>query len=239
MSRIDDTGGRGRPSEELLNSFVDDQLAPEEKGRLFVEIAQDEGLSRQACELRKLHDLVQFAYRNPPRPVEDGSSGSRRTSRSIAMGMALIAGLAAGWFIHLGTSPSVIPEVASASASEPLKVLMHINDSDSVNLAQSLDEVESLMAEFNRTGQNARVEVIINGDGLVLVREDVTLFADRIAHLQKTHDNLTFMACQNTIDRLKNDSGIVAKLLPGVTVIDSGVAQLMRRQQQGWAYIQG
>jgi 3alpha(or 20beta)-hydroxysteroid dehydrogenase len=28
-----------------------------------------------------------------------------------------------------------------------------------------------------------------------------------------------------------------ARLLPGVTVIDSGVAQLMRLQQQGWAYI--
>jgi intracellular sulfur oxidation DsrE/DsrF family protein len=47
-----------------------------------------------------------------------------------------------------------------------------------------------------------------------------------------------FEACKNSIDRLRRDKGIVAKLLPGVVVIDSGVAQLMRRQNQGWAYIQ-
>ena len=42
---------------------------------------------------------------------------------------------------------------------------------------------------------------------------------------------------QNTIDRLKREHGITARLLPDVIVIDSGVAQIMRRQQQGWAYI--
>jgi hypothetical protein len=47
-----------------------------------------------------------------------------------------------------------------------------------------------------------------------------------------------FVACQNTIDRLKSERGISAKLLPEAVVIDSAVAQIMRRQQQGWAYIQ-
>jgi intracellular sulfur oxidation DsrE/DsrF family protein len=81
------------------------------------------------------------------------------------------------------------------------------------------------------------VEVVINGEGLNLVRTDVTAFADRIARMQKQYGNLVFAACQNTMERLKREQGIDARLLPGVTVIDSGVAQLMRRQQQGWAYI--
>jgi intracellular sulfur oxidation DsrE/DsrF family protein len=47
-----------------------------------------------------------------------------------------------------------------------------------------------------------------------------------------------FVACQNTIDRLKREQGVIAQLLPEAVVIDSAVAQIMRRQQQGWAYIQ-
>jgi intracellular sulfur oxidation DsrE/DsrF family protein len=238
MSTLQGPGGTPRPSDELLNSFVDDQLAREEKGRLFVQVAQDENLSREVCELRKLHELVQFAYRDPPGAPRGDASGGR-ASLNIAAGLALMVGLALGWFLHQETPGDAARRMATAEAEKPLKVLLHIADDDTMRLAQALDEVESVLAQFRRTGQNARLEVIINGNGLALVREDVTPFADRIQQIQKTYDNVAFLACQNTIDRLRHDTGIVARLLPGVTVIDSGVAQLMRRQQQGWAYIQG
>jgi intracellular sulfur oxidation DsrE/DsrF family protein len=44
---------------------------------------------------------------------------------------------------------------------------------------------------------------------------------------------IELVTCQNTIDRLKRERGITARLLPGVVVIDSGVAGIMRRQQEG------
>src|SRR4030066_349022 len=64
-----------RFSDEFLNAFVDNQIAAEEKSRAYVEIHQDEGLNRQVCELRKLHDLVQLAYRDPPAPPVHAVSG--------------------------------------------------------------------------------------------------------------------------------------------------------------------
>ena len=56
--------------------------------------------------------------------------------------------------------------------------------------------------------------------------------------MQKEYHDLTFVACQNTIYRYQKELGLTAKLLPGVVIIDSGVAQIMRRQLQGWAYLQ-
>ncbi len=53
----------------------------------------------------------------------------------------------------------------------------------------------------------------------------------------REYDNLQFVACQNTIDQLKRDRGVTARLLPGVIVTDSGVAEIMRRQREGWVYI--
>ncbi len=121
---------------------------------------------------------------------------------------------------------------------DTIKVLIHVNSSSAARSTEALDEIENLVRHYREQRQNARVEVVMNGDGLGLVRADVTRFAERIRRMQQEYDNLTFAACQNTIVRLKREQGITAKLLPGVTVIDSGVAQIMRRQQQGWAYIQ-
>jgi hypothetical protein len=117
------------------------------------------------------------------------------------------------------------------------KVLIHIAYDDTLRLDQSLDEVESLLRYYRDNRQDARVEVVINGKGLELVRVESSVFASRIQYLQKEFDNLTFAACQNTIDRLQRERGILVHLLPGVIIIDSGMAELMRRQNQGWTYL--
>lgn len=131
-----------------------------------------------------------------------------------------------------------VPYRPGPASGDTIKVLIHVSSVAAAHNPGALDEIESLVRYYRDQRQSARVEVVMNGEGLNLVRVDTTRFAERIRRMQEEHDNLTFAACQNTIQRLKREHGITAKLLPGVTVIDSGVAQIMRRQQQGWAYIQ-
>jgi len=289
-----------RFSDEFLNSFVDNQLAPEEKSRTYVEISADPELNRQVCELRKLHDLVQFAYQNVPAPPR--SANPTRTSRGRwASAAAAIVILTAGVTIGLkletqdkgpvqassvlvaktakgagnsratlrsamaGAPKTSLHRAAIAKAAvEPVrlvtgtetildtprsindvhignvrnKVLIHIAHDDQQRLAQALEEIEGLMRYYRETGQSAHVEVVINGRGMELVRVDKSTHAREIARLQKNYDNLTFAACQNTIDRLKREDGIDVHLLPGVVITDSGMAEIMRRQHQGWTYLQ-
>jgi len=131
----------------------------------------------------------------------------------------------------------LLPYKPQFIADSTAKVLIHVSQADAARSPETLDEIENLVRFYREQHQSARVEVVINAGGLDLVRADTTRFAERIRRMQRDYDNLTFAACQNTIDRLKREHGITARLLPGVTVIDSGVAQIMRRQQQGWAYI--
>lgn len=131
-----------------------------------------------------------------------------------------------------------MPYRPGPASGDAIKVLIHVSSITAAHNPGALDEIESLVRHYRDQRQSARVEVVMNGEGLNLARVDTTRFAERIRRMQEEYDNLTFAACQNTIQRLKREHGITAKLLPGVTVIDSGVAQIMRRQQQGWAYIQ-
>lgn len=237
-------------SEEFLNAFVDDQLGPEEKSRALIELSRDEALNRQVCELRKLRDLVRMAYADvqPPSAEARASASSRRLGLGVAAAVTLALGVVLGWTLHerpADAPPAVqapgtmLVEAAPEDAGEAqLKIVVHLNESTPKRVEQTLDELESLLKLYRSTGQVARVELVVNGDGLALLRSDLSPAPERVRRMQQDYDNLTFIACQNTIDRLKRDTGVVARLLPGVVVIDSGVAQLMRRQNQGWAYIQ-
>jgi uncharacterized protein len=289
-------------SDEFLNAFVDDQLAPEEKSHVYLRINQDEALNRRVCELRSLRDLVQLAYKNPPPAPSAGAAvktGGRRFGFNVAAGLTLVLGVLLGWLLHspierqaatptmasetviakvmpsdkptaVSSKPDApaprrvvprqlaapVPAVETAPiqvaavplpdftptaplpAGDQMKVLFHVGQGGKAYHKDALDEVEALLEYYRASGQRARVEVVINSDGLNLVRHDTTAHRERIDRMQKLYDNLTFAACQNTIDRLKREHGITAQLLPGVVVIDSGVAQIMRRQLQGWAYIE-
>ncbi len=229
-------------SEEFISAFVDNELTPEEKAQFYARLADDEALNLEVCELRKVRDLVATAYKNvprPERPMTTIAATGRKYRTGLAAGFALIVGVVGGWFLHQSQGPQLQTVVQARSGSEDLaKVLFHVSDNDMAHLKTVLDEVENLMKFYRRTHQKARVEVIINGSGLGLVMAGVSPFPVRIQRMQKEYLDLTFVACQNTIDRVQRENGVTARLLPGVVVIDSGVAQIMRRQHQGWAYIQ-
>lgn len=241
-------------SDEFLNAFVDDQLAPEEKSRVYPVINSDKALNQRVCELRKTRDLVQLAYKNPPaaQPAHE-QPVRRRLSSNIAAGLILAVGVALGWTLRdNGVTGEPAARVAgnetARRAAEPgngatthageMKIVLHLNKGGSDSMRDVLDEAENVIKFYRAQKQAARVEVITNGDGLNLLRADKSPFAQRIARMQKQYDNLVFAACQNTIDRLKREQGIQAQLVPEAIVIDSGVAQIILLQQQGWAYIQ-
>lgn len=246
-------------SDEFLNAFVDDQLAPEEKGRAYISINNDDALNRQVCELRKIRDLVQFAYKELPASAAPGPRAGR-LGANIAAGLILATGVGLGWLLHQpGSAPEQTARVAApeamatatvekprsappakpmVTAANEIKVLFHLNSDKPERIQEVLDEAEALLKFYQSAGQIARVQVITNGDGLNLLRTDKSPDPERVRAMLKTYDNLSFAACQNTIDRLKREQGITAELLPGASVVDSGVAQIILRQQQGWIYIQ-
>lgn len=229
-------------SDELIHAFVDDQLTPEEKAQVYARLAGNKALNREICEIRKVRDLVQLAYKETPMPARAQATSivDSKYSLGLAAGLALLVGGIGGWFLHQAPTPLNVAMPQGAPASDvAAKVLFHVSDSDEKHLETVLDDVEDLMKFYRRSHQKARVEVITNGGGLSLLIAGISPYAERISQMQKKYDGLTFVACQNTIDRFQQELGFSAKLLPGVVVIDSGVAQIMRRQHQGWAYIQG
>ena len=85
--------------------------------------------------------------------------------------------------------------------------------------------------------QKVRIEILTNGGGLMLVEESAAPYTQRVQALAKQYDNLGLIACQRALDTLKKDKGIELDLVPEASVVESAMNQVIKRQQEGWAYI--
>lgn len=236
-------------SQEFLNAFIDDQLDPDEKARAYLLLSQNEDFNRRVCEGRHMRDLMQLAFRDvgegTPRTAHSGSHLHERRILALAL---LLAGIMIGWglrtpFWH--SHAAVTAQIAGASEPVPrpvalpieAKVLFHLNSGSHRRMREVLDEAQNLLTIYQKQGRPAQVEIIANGRGINLLRSHHSPFAARIAELHNEYANLRFAACQNTIDRIEREQGVVPHLLPQAVIVDSGVAQIIRLQQRGWAYI--
>ena len=80
------------------------------------------------------------------------------------------------------------------------------------------------------------VEIVANQTGLDILRAGKSPYAKRLEKLRATYPNLTYIACHQTADRLR-ENGVAVKLLPGVHYAPTALDEIVKRMQQGWVYI--
>ena len=221
-----------RFSEEQLNAFVDDELDPEEKHRVFSEASHCEELDQRLCKQRKVKELVKFAYEDVPRPGRQGPAPLGRGgffSRALVASLLLAVGVAAGFLGRQATGPA--PDEAIV-AVEAHSYLLHVASGDARDMAAALQRAEFLLASAPEDGP-CHVEIVANEQGLNLLRSDVTQFASEISLLQA--NDVVFYACSKTIQRLE-ENGVEVRLVPHTIADYTALDRVVMRMQEGWTY---
>jgi uncharacterized protein len=231
---------------EYLNAFVDGELAADERERVMGLLESDPEFKMRACELRTLKEMVKGAYAESPAVPARSHVGGLRSGfkQAIAAGLLLALGLGGGWMAHdrIGFEPGYdrllgLPggyqAISLAEQVDPGKIILHLDSGDPGRLASVLDLAEKLLRQH---GESARLEIVANSYGLDLLRADVTPLAPRIADMARRHANLSFIACGQTVARLKRD-GVRVELLPEAHAATSAISEIMTRMGQGWVYV--
>jgi uncharacterized protein len=222
-------------SEEQLNAFVDGELDPEEKSRLYNESAKSPELDRRLCQLRKLKELVRHGYDDIPaakRPRGPTLRQSGPFGGAFVAGLLIALGAAAGYLGHgmIGAEPASTP---AAPIPEPAgNYLLHVVSGDPEQMYSALEHARYLL-ESSDEGEVPRVEIVANERGLDLLRSDVTPFADEISALQK--NNVVFYACARSILRLE-EKGVKVILVPDTRQDYTALDRVVMRMQDGWKY---
>lgn len=122
--------------------------------------------------------------------------------------------------------------VTGFSAERNHRVVFEVSGGDPEQWQAVLANVENLQKAFGP--KNTEIEVVAHGKGIGLLRTSNSRMADRLAQL--TDSGVVLAACSNTMRRMKISK---QDLFPFVTVVDSGVAEIVRKQEAGWAYLKG
>lgn len=228
-----------------LHALVDGELPPAQQAALLDALRQDPELAREACELRQLKAMVQAAYplEEPPKPAAPARAG--RGFAAAAIALALIIGGTAGWQLRPAAQQDRLVvldhqgrgQAPATAESDETRIVVHVTGDDMRNAGDLLDEIEGLLTAYQQEGKPLRVEVVSHGKGLALLREGLSTQKDRIRDLSREFSNLTFVACLNTMERLRVEKGIEVQLVPEAEVTRAGIARVVKRRREGWTYI--
>ncbi len=150
--------------------------------------------------------------------------------RSMSLLSVVLVGLmTAGW---LSSTPNMTAKADSGKGLVEGKhrVVFEVTLEGAEQWTAALNNVENLRKAFG--ADNTQIEVVGHSKGLGLMLSKNVELAARMKQLAE--GGVVFAACENSM-RKKNVTK--ADLLPFVTTVDSGVAEVVRKQEAGWAYL--
>jgi hypothetical protein len=109
------------------------------------------------------------------------------------------------------------------------KVVIQLNTADTAAWSSTIGNIKNLQKIWPGTIQ---VEVVVHGKGLDLLVAAKTHLANEVIGLSK--EGVVFSACENSMRKHNIDK---SQLLKEAFTVPSGVAELVLKQEAGWAYL--
>ncbi|MFZ6746677.1 DsrE family protein [Undibacterium sp. JH2W] len=141
-------------------------------------------------------------------------------ARSLMMAMLIIG---------LGQGQALAQQDARTQVVQKTKVVFQVSDGDSRKWDLALNNIKNVIKDMGR--DNIEVEVVAYGPGIDMFKFESPA-ASRIEEVIKMGAHVVI--CENTMRAQKISK---ADMLENLGYVEAGVSQLIKRQQQGYAYI--
>jgi intracellular sulfur oxidation DsrE/DsrF family protein len=117
----------------------------------------------------------------------------------------------------------------SMAAQQKAKIVLQVSDNDPAKWNLALNNARNAQDDLGK--DNIDIEIVVYGPGIHMLRMEATT-ATRVTQAIKS--GISIVACENTMTAQKINK---ADMHDAISYVPAGVIQLMKRQQQGWAYI--
>ncbi len=120
-------------------------------------------------------------------------------------------------------------QTESASSVKTHRVLFEVTMEGNEQWTGVLNNVENLRKAL---GEATEIEVVAHSKGLGMLLAKDNASTERMKKLSEA--GVVFAACENT---MKKKHVTKDQLVPFATTTDSGVAEVVRKQEAGWSYL--
>lgn len=105
--------------------------------------------------------------------------------------------------------------------------VFHLNEADHQKHVSVLRNIRHLIEELN---DGSPVELVVHGPGIDAVKKSAHAAGDVKDGLER---GVIVAACENTME---SKSLTAEDLIEGVSIVPAGIAEVVRKQRQGWSY---
>ena len=125
---------------------------------------------------------------------------------------------------------AAVPALAQGNERPLHKMVIQVSDNDVQKWNLALNNARNVQDDLG--GPEATdLEIVVYGPGIGMLKTDSPV-GKRVADALKA--GVKVVACENTMRAQKLSR---PDMLPDIGYVSAGVVELMKRQQQGWAYI--
>jgi intracellular sulfur oxidation DsrE/DsrF family protein len=131
--------------------------------------------------------------------------------------------------ITLLLSLFVLTQINAQQNSPVHKVVIQLNTADTASWSGVIGNIKNIQKVWPN---NLNIEVVVHGKALNFLVKDRSHLALEIDTLVKK--GVCFNACENTMQKHSINKDM---LLPNVTIVSSGIAEIILKQEAGWSYL--
>lgn len=144
---------------------------------------------------------------------------------------------ALGLAIAVGIAGATAPAASQAPEDGVHRLVLYISEADMDRMNGVLDVAANVSRHYSGVGEEVEIEVVAYGDGLHMLRADNSPVRQRLTNFLQSMVNVTFQACGNTLDTMERNEGARPPLIEGVEMVQTGVAHLLQRSEEGWTLV--
>ena len=126
---------------------------------------------------------------------------------------------------------------SNAQAIEKHRLALQISDNDPVKMNAVLNVAANVSKYYTDKGEEIDIEVVAFNAGLNMLRQDKSPVVTRLHSFKQGMPNVSFMACENTLEAMTRTEGKEPPLVENATRVPAGVVRLMELGAKGWTII--
>ena len=134
---------------------------------------------------------------------------------------------ALGLIATLAALPALAQQKNKPAAKQ--RVIFQVSDNDPAKWQLALNNAKNVQVDLGK--DKVQIEIVAYGPGLAMLKADSKVAGGLAAALD---DSVGLIACENT---MQNNKVTRDEMYGGIAFVQAGVTHIMKRQQEGWAYI--
>ena len=124
-----------------------------------------------------------------------------------------------------------------AFADGPHRLALQISDNDADKMNAVLNVAANVSKYYSDKGEEVEIQIVAFNAGLHMLREDTSPVKPRLSGFTKSMPNVSFKACQNTIDAMGKRENKEIPIVANADHVPAGVVTLIELQEKGWTIV--